>query len=128
MSQGSRPAVFANAQYLPWRYMIPRDIVLATVLAFGERLAERFLLPGLHRSAGRVIDPTRVDDLSTLVAHTLALMMLIWMFYLGLYTISFFTTRPIKSYSAPLVGGGLVLITFIGAAAEWFHMPVPPAR
>jgi hypothetical protein len=113
-------------QYLPWRYMVPRDIVLSTVLALGERLAERILLPGLHRSPGRILDPARVDDLSTLLAHTFALLMLIWMFYIGLYTISFFTTRPIKPHATALVGGGLMLITFIGAAAEWFHMPVPP--
>src|SRR5262245_5296112 len=28
-------------QYLPWRYMIPRDFVLSIVLAFGEAAAER---------------------------------------------------------------------------------------
>lgn len=106
--------------------MIPRDIVLATVLAFGERLAERLLLPGLHRSASRILDPARVDDLSTLVAHTFALAMLIYMFFLGLYTISFFTKRPIKRHATAIVGGGLVLITFIGSAAEWYHLPLPP--
>ena len=50
------------------------------------------------------------------------------MFFLGLYTISFFTKRPIKPYAAPLVGGGLMLIAFIGSMAEWFAMPVPPPR
>ena len=83
-------------QYLPWRYMIPRDFVLSTVLAFGERVVERMFLPGLHRSANRIVDPARVDDLSALVGDAVGLMILIWMFFLGLYTISIFTNRPIK--------------------------------
>ena len=113
-------------QYLPWRYMIPRDFVLSTVLAFGERLAERIFLPGLHRAADRIVDPARIDDLSTLVSHSIALMMLIWMFFLGLYTISIFTKRPIKPLATAIVGGALMLIVFIGSTAEWFAMPTPP--
>lgn len=117
----------SSSQYLPWRYMIPRDIVLSSVLAFVERLAERIFLPGLHRAPGRVIaDPSRVDDLATLAADILGLLILIWMFYFGLYTISFFTRRPIKPSATAIVGGGLMLITFIGATAEWFALPVPP--
>lgn len=112
-------------QYLPWRYMIPRDIVLSTVLAFGERVAERLFLPDLHRAANRVVDPARVDDLSTLVSHSIALMLLIWMFFLGLYTISIFTARPIKPYATAIVGGGLMIVVFIGSTAEWFAMPTP---
>jgi hypothetical protein len=119
-----------SSQYLPWRYMILRDLVLSTVLAFGERVAERLFLPGLHRSSARALttDPARIDDLSVLAADAMALLMLIWMFYLGLYTISLFTGRPIKPYAAALVGGGLMLITFVGSMAEWFAMPVPPPR
>ena len=115
-------------QYLPWRYMIPRDFVLNTVLAFAERVAERMLLPGLHRSANRVIDPARVDDLSALVADAIGLMILIWMFFLGLYTISIFTKRPIKPYATAIVGGGLMIVVFVGSTAEWFAMPVPPSK
>jgi hypothetical protein len=115
-------------QYLPWRYMIPRDLVLSTVLAFGERVAERIFLPGLHRSANRIVDPTRVDDLSTLVSHSIALMLLIWMFYLGLYTITIFTNRPIKPRATLIVGGFLMVIVFIGSTAEWFAMPTPPPK
>jgi hypothetical protein len=113
-------------QYLPWRYMIPRDFVLSTVLAFSERVAERIFLPGLHRAANRVVDPTRIDDLSTLVSHSIALMLLIWMFYLGLYTISIFTKRPIKPYATAIVGGGLMIVVFIGSTAEWFALPTLP--
>ena len=115
-------------QYIPWRYMIPRDVVLSTVLAFSERVAERIFLPGLHRTADRVVDPARVDDLSMLVSHSIALLMLIWMFYLGLYTISIFTKRPIKPYATAIVGGGLMIVVFIGSAAEWFALPTPPAK
>ena len=97
-------------QYLPWRYMIPRDLVLSTVLAFGERVAERIFLPGLHRTADRIVDPARIDDLSVLVGHSIALMILLWMFFLGLYTISIFTKRPIKPYATAIVGAGLMIV------------------
>ena len=115
-------------QYLPWRYMIPRDIVLSTVLAFGERVAERFFLPGLHRSANRIVDPSRIDDLSVLVADSIALIILLWMFFLGLYTISIFTKRPIKPLATAIVGIGLMIVVFIGSTAEWFALPVPPPK
>jgi hypothetical protein len=116
-------------QYLPWRYLILRDLVLSTVLAFGERLAERILLPGLHRTPGRMLtdDPARIDSLSVFVADVVGHnLLLIWMFILGLYTISFFTKRPIRLYATAVVGGGLMVITFIGSMAAWFAMPVPP--
>lgn len=115
-------------QYLPWRYMIPRDFVLSTVLAFSERVVERIFLPGLHRAPDRIVDPARVDDLATLVSHSIALMILIWMFYLGLYTISIFTKRPIKPYATAIVGGGLMIVVLIGSTAEWFAMPTPPIK
>ena len=69
------PVWKATQQYLPWRYMVPRDIVLSVVLAFGERVAERIFLPGLHRSAGRALttDPARLDELSVLVADAVGL-------------------------------------------------------
>jgi hypothetical protein len=108
-----------SSQYLPWRYMIPRDIVLSTVIAFVEVLAERIFLPGLHR---RIVldDMSRIDDLSVLGGQVLAVLVLIWTFYLGLYTISFFTTRPIKPNATAIVGVGLALIVFVGSAATWF--------
>ena len=115
-------------QYLPWRYMIPRDLVLSTVLAFGERVTERLFLPGLHRSANRIVDPARVDDLSALAADAIGLMILIWMFFLGLYTISIFTNRPIKPYATTIVGCGLMIVVFVGSTAEWFALPVQPSK
>ena len=115
-------------QYLPWRYMIPRDFVLSTVLAFAERVVERIFLPGLHRTASRVVDPARVDGLSALVADAVGLMILIWMFFLGLYTISIFTNRPIKPYATAIVGVGLMIVVLIGSTAEWFAMPVSPPK
>jgi hypothetical protein len=108
--------------------MIPRDLVLSTVLAFGERVAERMFLPGLHRSANRIVDPARVDDLSVFVSDSIALMILLWMFSLGLYSISIFTKRPIKPYATAIVGAGLMIVVFIGSTAEWFAMPVPPPK
>ena len=85
-------------------------------------------LPGLHRSANRIVDPARVDDLSALVGDAVALMILIWMFFLGLYTISIFTKRPIKPYATTIVGAGLMIIVFVGSTAEWFAMPTPPSK
>ena len=108
--------------------MIPRDLVLSTVLAFGERVAERIFLPGLHRAANRIIDPARVDDIAILVSDSLALMILLWMFFLGLYSISIFTKRPIKPAATAIVGAGLMIVVFIGSTAEWFAMPVPPPK
>jgi hypothetical protein len=108
--------------------MIPRDLVLSTVLAFSERVAERMFLPGLHRSANRIVDPARVDDLSVFVSDSIALMILLWMFFLGLYSISIFTKRPIKPYATAIVGAGLMIVVFIGSTAEWFAMPVPPPK
>jgi hypothetical protein len=82
----------------------------------------------LHRTASRVVDPVRVDSLSALAADAIGLMILIWMFFLGLYTISIFTKRPIKPYATAIVGGGLMIIVFIGSAAEWFALPTPPPK
>jgi hypothetical protein len=111
--------------------MIPRDLVLSTVLAFGEAVAERVFLPGLHRAPSRAafVDPARIDDLSALVAWALGFnFILLWMFFLALYTISIFTKRPIKPYAIAIVGAGLMIVVFIGATAEWFAMPVPPPK
>ncbi len=119
---------FKTPQYLPWRYMLPRDVVLSTVLAFGERAAERYFLPGLHQTPNRIVDPARIDDLATLAGHSIALMMLIWMFFLGLYTISIFTKRPIKPHATAIVGVGLMIVVFVGSVAEWFALPVPPPK
>ena len=118
-------------RYLPWRFMIPRDIVLSVVLAFGEAVAERVFLPGLHRTPSRAafVDPARIDDLSTLVAWALGFnLILIWMFFLGLYTIGFFTRRPLQYYATTIVGGALMVLVFVGATAEWFAMPTPPPK
>lgn len=115
-------------QYLPWPYMILRDFVLSTVLAFGERVAERIFLPGLHRSANRIVDAARVDTLSALVADAIGLMILIWMFFLGMYTITLFTKRPIQPWATAIVGGFLMILVFVGSTAEWFAMPVPPPK
>ena len=118
-------------QYLPWRTMILRDLVLSTVLAFGEAVAERVFLPGLHRAPSRAafVDPARIDDLYALVAWAIGFnFMLIWTFFLGLYTISIFTKRPLQPYATAIFGGGLMLLAFVGGTLEWFTMPVPPPK
>jgi len=115
-------------QYLPWRYMLPRDFVLSMVLAFGERVAERIFLPGLHRTRA-IADPERIDSLAAFVGdvlgHNLAL---IWMFFLGLYTITIFTNRPIKPLATTIVGSFLMILVFVGSTFAWFAMPVPPPK
>jgi len=115
---------------MPWGAMILRDIMLTTALALGERTAERIFLPGLHRMHARALtaDPARIDGLSVFFGDVIGLLVLIWMFVLGLYTFSIFTKRPIQTYAAALVGGGLMVVTFIGSTAEWFAMPALPSK
>src|SRR5262245_10147077 len=105
--------------------MFPRDFVLSTVLAFGERVAERIFLPGLHRSASRVVDPARIDTLSALAADAIALLILICKFLLVADTDHLFTQHRINPYVTALVGGGLMIVVFIGSTAEWFEMLSP---
>jgi hypothetical protein len=126
----SQTVSLKTPQYLPWRYMIPRDIVLSTVLAFGERIAERVFLPGLHRAPDRAIaDAARIDDLSVFVADVIGHnFILIWMFILAMYVMSIITKRPIKPYATAIIGGGLMIITFIGSVAAWYAMPMPPPK
>ena len=41
---------------------------------------------------------------------------------------SIITKRPIKPYATAIIGGGLMIITFIGSVAAWFAMPMPPPK
>ncbi|MGH6767533.1 MAG: hypothetical protein ACRECO_00775 [Xanthobacteraceae bacterium] len=114
-------------QYLTWREQFTLDLVVSSALCLGERVLERILFPGLHRSAARAVteDPARVDSISVLIADAVALFLLLWVFYLTLYAISYLTRRPLKSYAPTLVAGILLTIIFVSSMSEWFRMPNP---
>jgi hypothetical protein len=126
--KGVKQAVFFRKEYLSWREQLTQDLGVTVVLCLGERVAERVLLPGLHRIAGRSLtdDPTKIDSLSLLFADALGLFALVWVFILTLYAMSYLLRRPLKSYAPLLVSGILVVFTFISSVAQWFQMPVTP--
>jgi protein-S-isoprenylcysteine O-methyltransferase Ste14 len=107
---------------------IVRDLAITFVLCLGERLLERFLFPGLHRTAERMAaaDPTRADDLATLVAEAIGLLAVIWLFNGTLYAIGWLTRRPLRPQIPPLVAIIILTLTFAGAYAQWSTMPAPP--
>jgi hypothetical protein len=117
-----------RAEYLPWRQQFAQDLVVSAMLCFGEKAAERILLPGLHRMTARTItdDPARIDSFSIYVGEAVALFGLLWVFYLTLYAISYLTKRPLKSYAPSLVGGLLIVFVFVSSLSAWFQMPNPP--
>lgn len=110
--------------------MILRDLGLISVLCLGERVLERLFLPGLHRAPGRVaaIDPSRADDISALLAEALALFALVWVFAAALYAISYLSRRPLKPYATMLVTAVLLVLVFVGSAAEYATMPAARAQ
>lgn len=116
-------------QYLTWREQVTQDLVVSSALALGERVLERILFPGLHRTLGRMAspDPSRVDSMAVMIAEALGLFVFIWLFFLTLYAISYLTRRPLRSYATILVGGFLTAVIFVASMAEWFRMPNPPA-
>jgi hypothetical protein len=106
---------------------ILKDLGITSVLCLGERLLERFLFPGLHRTPGRMAaaDPTRADDMTTLVAEWLGLLALVWLFLGALYAIGWLTRRPLKPNATMLVTTVLLAIVFGGAYAQWATTPMP---
>ena len=60
-------------------YALVRHAVDDLGTHIGGRVLERFLFPGLHLSAGRMItdDPVRAESLSALIAEALGLMAMI---------------------------------------------------
>jgi lipopolysaccharide export LptBFGC system permease protein LptF len=123
-----RSSVFWKSPYLPWGQQIRQDLLLSAVMALGEKVLERVLFPGLHRLSARTLtdDPARIDSLSILFGEAFAQFALIWLFYLVLYTISYLTRRPMKSYATTLVGGILMTFVFVASMSTWFQMPNPP--
>lgn len=120
--------MFWKTEYLPWRQQIKLDLLVSSALCLGERVLERILFPGLHRSAARMItdDPARIDSITTLFAEALGLFALVWVLNLSLYAISYLSTRPLKAFAPTLVASILILFVFIASLSTWFQMPNPP--
>jgi hypothetical protein len=127
-TEGVTPVVLFKKQYLTWREQVIQDLAVSLALCLGERVLERILFPGLHRTAGRLVteDPSRVDSIAVLIAEAFGLFMLMWVFILTLYAISYLTRRPLRSYATMLVSGFLMAVVFVASMAEWFRMPNPP--
>jgi len=108
---------------------IVKDLVVTFTLCLGERVLERFLFPGLHRAAGRVVaaDPTRVDDMATLIAEAFGLLALVWVFVGSLYAIGVLIRRPLRPMVPTLVALLVLVLVFANALAQWSSMPTPPA-
>jgi hypothetical protein len=109
-------------------YAILKDLGISSALCLGERVLERVLFPGLHRARERVAatDPTRVDDLSTLIAEALGLLALVWLFVASLYAISFLSRRPLRPYATTMVMAAILLLTFAGSWAQWTTLSAQP--
>jgi len=72
-------------------------------------------------------DPSRADDVLTLVAEAIGLFAMVWLFNGTLYAIGFLTRRPLRPQVPTLVTLLIVVLTFAGSYAQWVTMPVPPA-
>ena len=112
---------------MPMLYAILKDLGISSALCLAERVLERFLFPGLHRTAARMTaaDPSRADDVVTLISEALALSALVWLFIASLYVISRLSRRPLRPYAATLVTGLILALTFAGSLAQWAAMPAP---
>src|SRR6476646_7351506 len=93
-----------------------RELAITAVICFGERVLERVLLPGLNRMPGHVAaaDPSRADDVSTMIAEAFALLALVWLFNGTLYVIGYLKRVPLRPQVPPLVGLVIALLTFVG--------------
>jgi hypothetical protein len=107
---------------------ILKELGITALLCLGERVLERLLFPALHRLPGRMAaaDPTRADDVSTLIAEALALLAIVWLFNGTLYAIGYLKRLPLKPQVPPLVAVVIVVLTFASSYAQWASMPSPP--
>jgi hypothetical protein len=107
---------------------ILKDLGISSVLCLGERVLERVLFPGLHRVSERVaaVDPTRVDDLATLIAEAFGLMALVWLFIASMYAISFLSHRPLRPYATTMVAAAILTLIFVSSWAQWAALPSVP--
>jgi hypothetical protein len=108
---------------------ILRDLALTSALCLGERVLERFLFPGLHRTPGRMAasDPARADDIATLIAEAIALLALMWLFIGTLYIVGWLIRRPLKPLVPALMALVILVLIFANAFATWATLPVTPA-
>lgn len=105
------------------------ELGISSLLCLGERLLERFMFPGLHRTVGRLAapDPSRADDILTVIGEAIGLLAIVWLFNGTLFAVGFLTRRPLKPQVPTLVTVVIVVLTFAGAYAEWATLPTVPA-
>ena len=106
-------------------YRILKELAFSFMLCLGERVLERFLFPGLHLTAGRMItdDPAGAERLSALIGEALAIMAMIWLFAGSLHMIGWLYRRPLHWYVPPLLSIAIVALTFAASASQWYAMP-----
>lgn len=109
---------------------ILKDLSISALLCLGERTLERIMFPGLHRTAGRIAaaDPSRADDISTLIAEAVGLLLVIWLFNGTLYAIGWLTGRPLRPLVPSFVTIIILTLTFAGSYATWSTMPAAPPQ
>jgi hypothetical protein len=105
---------------MPFRIL--KELAFSFMLCLAERVLERFLFPGLHLSAGRMIsdDPARADSLSALIAEALGVMAMVWLFAGSLYLIGWLYRRPLHWYVTPLLSIAIVALIFTASASQWY--------
>jgi hypothetical protein len=104
------------------------NLGISSILCLGERLLERWAFPDLHRTAARMAttDPSRADDIATIIAEAIGLLAIVWLFNVTLYIIGFRTRRPLKPQVPTLVAVVIVALTFAGAYGQWATLPPTP--
>ena len=117
----------------PFKIMLSKFLAalgISSLLCLGERLLERIMFPGFHRMVGRMAapDPSRADDVLTLIGEAIGLLAIVWLFNGTLFAIGFLTRRPLKPQVPTLVTVVIVVLTFANSYAQWATLPaVPPA-
>jgi len=103
------------------------ELAASFAICLGERVLERALFPGLHLTPGRMIvsDPARADSMTALIAETLGLMAMIWLFIGSLYVIGWLYRRPLRWQVPPIVTLLIVLLIFAGSFSQWYTLPSP---
>jgi hypothetical protein len=122
------PVSFATCSIGRSRHMLNRillDLGGTSLLCLGERVLERILLPGLHRTAARMAaaDPARADDILTLIAEAIGLFAVIWLFNGSLYAIGYLSRRPLKPQVPMLIALIILTLTFAASYAQWATLP-----
>jgi hypothetical protein len=114
-------------------YRILKDLAFSFLLCVTERLAERALLPGLHLTLAEKVttDPVRSEGLSLLIADSIALLTMVWVFTGALYALAWLHRRPLRWQIPPVVALLITGMTFLSAWATYATRPsiptMPPA-